>query len=218
MAGLTALVLLPLAIIAAQIACGATGAVANSLYKLALVIPPLVYCRWQRIDVARRIFKWQNWRRHLPLSLALGVSAAAIFLGAYGTLGEVLVDKAAIAGKIHTQFSVNAATVLSIAPFTIVVNSLIEEFFYRGFAFGLLVAKNKWLGALLPAAAFTVQHVLFIYHWVTPLPLGLAVVSLMTFALVLEAVYAKADSIVAPWLIHICGDLAMMVIAVELVF
>jgi uncharacterized protein len=217
MAGLIALVLLPLAIIGVQMACGASGAVANSVYKLALIVPPVIYCRARGIDVGRQIFKWQNWRNDLPLALGLGAAAAAIFLVTYWLLGDALLDKRAIAAKIHAQFSVDAATVTAIAPFTILVNSLVEEFFYRGFAFGLLVARNKWLGTLLPAAVFMVQHLLFIYHWVTPLPLGLAVVALTVFALALEAVYAKADSIVAPWVIHICGDLAMMAIAMRLV-
>jgi len=70
----------------------------------------------------------------------------------------------------------------------------------------------------LPASVFTVQHLLFIYHWVTLLPLLLAIVGLFVFALVLQALYAKADSLVAPWIAHILGDVAMMLIAVELAF
>jgi membrane protease YdiL (CAAX protease family) len=118
-----------------------------------------------------------------------------------------------IAEKIGDQFSVTAKTVLLIAPVTIFVNSLLEEFFYRGFAFGLLVKRRPWLGYLLPAAVFTVQHILFIYHWVTPLPLGMAVVGLFVLALVLQRMYQQADSIVAPWLVHMFGDVAMMGIA-----
>ena len=50
------------------------------------------------------------------------------------------------------------------------------------------------------------------------LPLALAIAGLLVFALALQALYAKADSIVAPWLVHVMGDLAMMAIAMELVF
>jgi membrane protease YdiL (CAAX protease family) len=205
-------------IIAAQVLLGATGIWGNSVYKLSFILPPLIYCVVQRIGLARDIFKWRNWRNDLPLALILGIVAAAIFLGAYAAIGNLLLDKAAITAKIQTQFSVSASTVLLIAPATIIVNSLIEEFFYRGFAFGLLAPKRPWIGTLLPATVFTVQHVLFIYHWVSALPLALAVVSLFVFALALQALYAKSDSIVAPWIVHILGDVAMMLIAVELVF
>ncbi len=218
MPGLIALVLLPLAIIAAQVALGATGAFGNSIYKLSFIIPPLIYCRVQGISLARDIFKWRNWRNDLGIALVLGGAAAAIFLIVYAALGNLLLDKSAITAKIQQQFSVTAATVLLVAPVTVVINSLIEEFFYRGFAFGLLAPQRPWLGTLLPAAVFTVQHVLFIYHWVTLLPLLLAIVGLAVFALVLQALYVRANSIVAPWLVHVCGDIAMMLIAMELVF
>jgi membrane protease YdiL (CAAX protease family) len=215
---LIALTLLPLVIIGIQIALGAEGAAANSIYKLSFILPPLVYCRAKGISLRYDIFKWQNWRSGLRLSLLLGVAAAAIFLGTYALFGDLLLDKAAITAKIKTQFSVTAATVLLIAPVTIILNSMIEEFFYRGFTYRLLAAKNIWWGTLLPATVFTIQHLLFIYHWVTILPLVLAIVGLMVFALALQAVYSAADTIVAPWVIHVLGDVAMMLIAVELVF
>ena len=112
----------------------------------------------------------------------------------------------------------NASTVLLIAPITIFLNSLLEEFFYRGFSFGLLVQKQRWLGYLLPAIVFTIQHLMFIYHWVTPLPFAMAVIGPFAFALVLQKMYAQADSIVAPWIIHILGDIAMMGIAITLLW
>jgi membrane protease YdiL (CAAX protease family) len=218
MYGLVALVVLPLVIIAVQMVLGTTGWLANSIYKLSFIIPPVLYCRAQGLRLGRDIFKWQNWRNDLRLALGLGIAAAAIFLGAYALFGGLLIDKPAITLKIREQFSVTAATVLMIAPVTIVINSLVEEFFYRGFAFGQLAPRRPWIGTLLPAAVFTIQHLLFIYHWVTALPLALAIGGLFVFALVLQALYAHAESIVAPWLVHILGDIAMMLIAVELVF
>ena len=40
---------------------------------------------------------------------------------------------------------------------------------------------------------------LFIYQWSTPLKLTIAVVALMVFALVLQAIYEKAQSLVTPF-------------------
>ena len=219
MALLITLVLLPLGMIGAQLAFDLDnhlGVVGYSLYKLFLLIPPLVYCRTRGISVRREIFKPQNWRRCLPAALGLGGLAVAIFWGAYYLLGDVLLDKEMITQRIGDQFSVTAGTVLLIAPITIFLNSLLEEFFYRGFAFGLLVRRNRWAGVLLPATAFTVQHLLFIHHWAKPLPLLIAVVALTVFALVLQWIYQKADSLVAPWVVHILGDVAMMGIALTL--
>src|SRR5262249_13077365 len=162
---LVVIVLVPLAIIVTQIAVGATGGVANSAYKLWFLFAPLVYCRLHGISISRDLCRWQNWRSGLAAGWLLGAVAAAIFPGAYSLWGDDLADKPAVAGKIQTQFGVHAATVFLIAPFTIVINSLVEEFFYRAFAFRLLATRNGPLGMLLPAAVFTAQHLLFIYHW-----------------------------------------------------
>jgi len=218
MATLITITLLPLLVIVLQLAFGASGMLEYSIYKIALLVPPLVYCRVQRIHVRREILKLGNWRRGLKATCLLGGLAIAIFWGVYYSLGDLLLDKAMITEKINKQFNVNATTVMFVAPFTILANSFLEEFFYRGFCFGLLVRRHRLLGYLLPAAAFTVQHVLFIYHWLTPLPFAIAVVGLLVLALVLERVYQATDTLAAPWLIHIFGDVAMMSIAVTLIF
>jgi uncharacterized protein len=216
MATLVILTILPLGVIACQLALGAAGPVGYSIYKVAFLVPPLLYCRRQRIGIFRDILQFGNWRSGLKFSMGLSIVAAAIFAGAYSAWSDFLIDEATIVDKIDQQFGVDRTTVLLIAPFTILLNSLLEEFFYRGFSFGLLVRRNLAVGYLLPAVAFTVQHVLFIYHWVSLLPLALAIVGLFVLALLLEAIYARFDTIVAPWVVHAGGDVAMMGIAVTM--
>ncbi len=219
MFALIALILLPLAVIGIQLALHLEqvfGMAGYSLYKLFFLVPPLIYCRMRGIGIFGDIMGLKNWRRHLARAAWLGGLAVVVFWGIYYSLGDLLLDKAEMVEKIGDQFSVTAKTVLLVAPVTIFANSLLEEFFHRGFAFGLLVRKHRLLGYLLPATVFTVQHVLFIHEWLTPLPLTIAVIGLLTFALVLQRLYEKANSIVAPWLLHIFGDVAMMMIAVVL--
>jgi len=216
---LISLIILPLAVIGFQLVLdldSVLGVVGYSLYKIFFLIPPLIYCRMHGISVFSDILKLRNWRRCLSQSIWLGGLTALIFGGTYYFFGDVLLDKEMIAEKIGDQFKVTAGTVLLIAPVTIFLNSLLEEFFYRGFAFGLLVKKHRKLGYLLPATAFTIQHILFIYHWLTPLPFGIALAGLFVLALVLEKMYEKSDSLAAPWLIHVFGDVAMMGIAVTM--
>lgn len=219
MAGLISLILLPLAVIGVQLALDLDsrfGVAGYALYKVFMIVPPLLYCRRHRIGILRDIVKPGNWRRGLPVAMGLAALAVAIFWGVYFTLGDQLLDKVKIAAKINDQFMVSAATVYLVAPFTIFANSFLEEFFYRGFAFGRLVKKNRRWGYLLPAVAFTVQHILFIHHWMTILPLTLAVIGLFALALILQRLYETSDTLIAPWVVHAGGDLAMMGIAVTL--
>ncbi|HEV3004458.1 MAG TPA: CPBP family intramembrane glutamic endopeptidase [Pirellulales bacterium] len=213
---LVVLTVLPLAVIAGQLGFGATGIVGYSLYKIALLVPPLIYCRMYGLSVRHDVFKLHHWRRGIKQSVCLGILALALFWGAYFTIGDWLLDKPAIAQKIGERFGVTASTVLLVAPITIILNSLLEEFFYRGFAFGQLVRRNKVVAYLLPATIFTLQHLMFTNDWAGWGVIVLGVVALFVFALVLEAVYTATDTLVAAWLIHVFGDVAMMGVAVEL--
>jgi uncharacterized protein len=213
------LTLLPLVVIGLQLALNlheSLGFAGYSLYKICFLVPPLIYCRLKGISIRHDILKFSNWRRGRIRAFVMGAVAIAIFWGLYLLLGDRLLDKALIVSKLGEQFSVTAGTVLLIAPFTILVNSLLEEFFYRGFAFGLLFREHRIPAFLVPAAVFTFHHVLFIHQWLAPLPLIIATGGLFILALLLEMMYENADSIVAPWIVHLCGDIAMMSIAVTI--
>ena len=69
--------------IGVQLALGLDGVVGYSLYKVAFLVPPLIYCRATGLGVWRDILKPQNWRRRLPAALGLGVAAVGIFWGVY---------------------------------------------------------------------------------------------------------------------------------------
>ena len=219
---LIAIILLPLLVIGVQIGLGLAerwGQLGYSLYKVCFLVSPIVYCRLCGINIGRDIFGWQNWRRYLKLAVGLGLLSVAVFWGLYFSLRGVLnIDEKLIIQSTQEQFGVTRKNVLYIAPITIFLNSLLEEFFHRGFSFGLLVKKNRWLGYLLPATVFTIQHILFIYSWTTPAKLTIAIVALFVFALILQKVYEKSESLVTPWLIHIFADVAMMGVAIYLMF
>jgi membrane protease YdiL (CAAX protease family) len=215
---LAGLIVLPLLAVVLQQMFKLDGVFGYSLYKVFLLVPPLIYCRRHGIGVMADVLKPANWRNHLPLALGLGAASGVIFLAAYFLAVDWLVDRSVLVERIGTQFSVTAATVALIAPLTIFFNSLLEEFFYRGFAFGLLVKKHTVLGYCLPAAAFSAQHLIFINQWLSPWLLLLAAVALFVLSCVLQWLYEKADSIVAPWIVHILADVAMMLIAITLLW
>ncbi len=215
---LAGLVVLPLGMVVVQLAFKLDGVVGYSLYKVLFLVPPLIYCRMRGIRVVGDVLKPGNWRNTLPTAIGLGLACAAIFLGVYFVAIDHLVDRSVIVERMGAQFSVTAATVALVAPVTIFFNSLLEEFFSRGFAFGQLVRRQRILGRCLPAAAFSVQHLLFINQWLAPGLLAVVGVGLFVFAWILQMLYEKADSIVAPWVVHILADLAMMTIALLLLW
>ena len=213
---LMSLTLLPLAVIGLQHALGLSGMWGYVPYKVCFLVPPLIYCHRHGINPWQDILRFRDWRRGLPQAVVLGLLAAAVFLAADRWLADLLIDKASLIPKMKQQFGVTARTVLLVAPWTMLPNSLLEEFFYRGFSFGLLRRNHRAVAYLLPATAFTAQHLLFIHDWFSPLPLAIAGTALFVLALVLSDLYRRAGTLVAPWVVHFWGDLVMMWIAAQM--
>jgi len=194
---LISLVLLPLLIICIQLYFQLSGVVGYSLYKLAFIIPPIAYLWHKGVSLNKDIWQWQNWSQGFWPSLGTGVIAIIIFWGVYALFGSWFVDEALIVQKMSEQFSVTAQTVLLIAPITIIINSLLEESFYRGFGFGRLYNFSSLLAFLVPSIAFSIQHLLFIYHWLPFEIIYLAAVVLLLFAIVASELYRHFQTIVA---------------------
>ncbi len=98
------------------------------------------------------------------------------------------------------------------AVYTIFVNSLIEEYFFRGFIFqGLL--KKGWnkRAFIISSSAFAIYHVSVFKAW---FGIGLMMVMLLgLFAggLIFAYFVKKTKSLFASWFIHISADLALIV-------
>lgn len=215
---LLGITVLPLGIILCQLTLGLTGIVGYSLYKIAFIVPPLLYCYMYNISVVRDIWRPQYWRNGIGQAASVGTLIIGICWGMYALFGDLFINEQYIVNQMRSQFSVTISTVLFIAPITIFFNSLLEETFYRGFAFGQLQEKNLIIAYLVPSIAFTVQHVLFIWQW---LPLGalyLVAICLLFFALLAADLYRHTNTIVAPWVLHVAGDIGMMGIAVWLLW
>ncbi|MBN2291519.1 MAG: hypothetical protein JXM70_03780, partial [Pirellulales bacterium] len=115
---LAGLVVLPLVMVATQLALKLDGVVGYSLYKILFLVPPLIYCRMRGISVIGDVLRPANWRNHLPAAIGLGLGCGAIFLGVYFFAIDWLVDRSVIVERMGTQFSVTATTVALVAPVT----------------------------------------------------------------------------------------------------
>jgi len=189
-----------------------------SFYKIAFIIPPLLFIFLNKMHINKDILKFYNWRNNLSLTILTGFSVFCIFWFVYFLIGNSLLDKQYIIETINKQFSINYKTVITSGILVILLSSFIEEFYYRAFSFNLLSKHNKKIAYLLPSFIYTLQHVLFMYHWFSWLILTIAIVSLFVFALLCSMFYHKTQSIVSCWIIHLFGDLAMMTIGMHLIF
>ncbi len=139
----------------------------------------------------------------------LGVTSFGVILGAYALLHPYL-DLSGVAHSLETTAGVTEENFLFVGSYIALCNSLLEEFFFRYFAFlGLERNGNKLFAYIFSAAAFTIYHAGMLITMVAPLLFALALVALFACGLLLNYLNGRSQTIWVSWLLHMGANLAI---------
>lgn len=179
---------------------------------LFLLIPLLLAFPMQlNLGDAFRPDKWA-----LITGLCLGGATFGILLGAYALLGQCL-DLSAVPAALAQNGGINKDNFLFVSLYIAFCNSVLEEFFFRNFAFlGLWKTHGKWLAFLFSAGAFAVYHAGML---ITMIPFGLFLLTLFALfgcGLLFNALDCKTKRIWVSWFVHIGANLAINLIGMQL--
>jgi membrane protease YdiL (CAAX protease family) len=153
--------------------------------------------------------------RSIPLGLLIGVAISAGTLGIawLSPLGKVVTAAApAISEKIAGLGFANHFLLLALG--ISIVNSAMEEYYWRWFVFGNLRHVIKLpLAHLVAALAFTSHHIIVTTQFFS---LGFALFTcagVFTGGLIWSHLYQRQKSILGTWVCHILVDLAIFAVA-----
>lgn len=180
----------------------------KSAVKLALfLLAPLLYGYAAGKDGYRALFRIQ--RRALLRVLALGFGVFALILGAYFALHSVF-DFSAVTALLGKNAGVTAENFLWVSLYISFVNSLLEEFFFRGFAFLLLRRyAGERFACVFSALSFALYHTAMMLGWFPPLLFLLALAGLTAGGVLFNLLDARAGTIFPSWAVHIFANLAI---------
>ena len=180
----------------------------KSAVKLALFLPaPLLYGYAAGKDGYRALFRIQ--RRALLRVLALGFGVFALILGAYFALRSVF-DFSAVTALLGKNAGVTAENFLWVSLYISFVNSLLEEFFFRGFAFLVLRRyAGERFACVFSALSFALYHTAMMLGWFPPLLFLLALAGLTAGGVLFNLLDARAGTIFPSWAVHIFATLAI---------
>ncbi len=176
----------------------------KSVVKLLLFLAvPLLYGRFDRSLRLAALFRPS--RRGLPRAIALGAAVYALILAGYFLLRGV-VDFSPVLSNLPA--GVTRDTFLWVALYISFVNSLLEEFFFRGFAYLSLAGRMR--GAFLfSAVLFALYHTAMMLGWF-PLPIFLlALAGLTAGGGLFNWLNARDGAIWTSWLVHMCANFAI---------
>ncbi|MDE2849918.1 MAG: CPBP family intramembrane metalloprotease [Acidobacteriota bacterium] len=165
--------------------------------------------------------------RSVALGLATGIAGAALTWLAYAVLfrgGEMAATAAEAVTVKLADFHLDTLGRYIVAALLIsFVHSWLEEVYWRAFVYGRLrrLTSSSW-SHLVAAIGFAAHHVVVIGVYLGDT--SILLLTLMSLPVVFGGVLwsliyqATGNRLLAPWLSHVCLDLAIMAVGYDLIF
>ena len=148
--------------------------------------------------------KWASvWR-----SAILGIAVYTIIVGGYFLLRDHI-DFSNITTSLNDSVGVNASNFIFVALYISIVNSFLEEFFFRGFSYNLLKSKGRTFAYTICSIVFALYHVAMMIGWYDWWVFGLAIVALFGAGIVFHLLNERSGTIYTSWIVHMCSNLGI---------
>jgi len=112
--------------------------------------------------------------------------------------------------NLENNLGVTKDNFLFVALYITSINSLLEEFFFRGFSFlSLKEVSSRKIAYIFSALAFAIYHVAIMNNWFTPPLFILLIVSLFIAGLLFNYLNERFNNIYVSWIVHMSANLAI---------
>ncbi len=181
----------------------------KSMIKIVLfLVIPFIYINKTRGFEFTKFFRVES-RKQLWFSLGLGVIIYGVIMIAY-FIFELQLDLDKIRVILGENLKVNDQNFIWVALYIALFNSLLEEYFFRGFLF--LGLKNVGFGiasSVLSAFLFAIYHVAIIGTWFEIGLFVLVMLGLFIGGLIFNALNDRNGNIYNSWLVHMFANFAI---------
>ena len=180
----------------------------KSVIKLVLfLLFPVVYSFYDKDIRLREIF--QPKKSGIKMALFLCVSVYAVILGGY-FLTRNIFDFSSITDSLTNNIGVTGKNFIFVSLYISFVNSLLEEFFFRGFAFlTLRRITGRTFSYLFSAGIFSVYHIAMMIGWFSWDVFLLVMAGLFAGGLIFNYLNEKSETVYPSWLVHMFANFAI---------
>lgn len=172
-----------------------------------LLLPYIYYSKNPCPISLKSLFKINN--DSIIKSLALGIAVYILILFAYFTIGN-LFNFSSVTKSLENNIGVNSSNFIFVALYISFINSLLEEVFFRGFAF--ITLKNissKKFAYIFSSISFSIYHVAMMSTWFDILLLLLLILSLFVAGIFFNYLDDKNNNIYNSWFVHMFANFAI---------
>lgn len=178
---------------------------------------PILYIRCILKITVRQSFNIERvgWRS-LRLGVLLGGLAFTIILIAYWLL-EGFLDTDAILYDIQVRSGITPEIFIFIGLYITFGNSLMEEFYFRGFLFlNLYKSGSKLFAHVFSSLLFALYHTAIFATWFNVWLMLLALIGLFIAGILLNWLNTYSQNFLNSWIFHILADIAIILIGLNL--
>ena len=173
-----------------------------------LALPILFFAFWrEEWSEFKALFRFQ--KKGLLISLLLGIAIFGVILGGYFALRGVI-DFSGVTSSLTEGMGITADNFIWVATYISIMNSFLEEFFFRGF--GFITLKNyvsvKFAYFFSPVL-FAIYHVGMLVGMFHPAVLALLMFGLIAGGLIFNALNDKFGNIYPSWFVHMAANFAI---------
>lgn len=173
---------------------------------LFLLVPMFYFVKHKQLLQLRALFL--PAKRDLLIAFCLGLGCYGFILGGYWVITR-FIDLTDTILSLTSDGGVSPENFVYVSAYIALVNSLLEEFLFRGFAFiSLKNLTNRRFAYIFSAAVFAIYH----FGMVAgsgPMIWAMALVGLFAAGVVLNFLNEKSGSIVTSWLLHMFANLSI---------
>lgn len=183
------------------------GYLIKSVIKIVLfLLLPIIYSLIDKNCDLKRLFKPN--KKGFLLALGLGGAVYAVVLGAFLLFKDVF-DFSSLTSSLTESTGINKTNFIFVALYISFANSLLEEFFFRGFAFLTLKDySNRTVAYIVSAALFAAYHIAMMIGWFGLPVILLSLLGLFAGGIIFNFFNEKYNNIYLSWLIHMFSNFA----------
>ncbi len=180
----------------------------KSLIKTVLfLIIPLIFIFIDSTISLKEILSFS--KKGFAISLLLGVSVYLVIITGYFLLRDVF-DFSNVAGTLSKNIGVNKENFIFVSIYISFINSLLEEFFFRGFTFSQLKkSKGKKFSYIFNSLIFSLYHIAMMIGWFSVWVFILLLTGLFIGGIIFSYLNEKTKTLFSSYLVHMFANFAI---------
>ncbi len=182
-------------------------AVKSAIKVVLFIALPFAYSIFDKDIKLKELFRAD--KKGMKFAFYLCIPVFVLILGAYLLLKDVF-DFSKVTGALTGNIGVSRENFLFVAIYISFANSLLEEFFFRGFAFlTLKKTASRKFAYVFSSLSFSLYHLAIMTGWFSVIVFVITLSGLFAGGLIFNYLNEKSDNIYTSWFVHMFANFAI---------